>query len=375
MRHINFFLIIACCISLCFCSKPLISEDTTEINIDVKGNDLSVYEFIDSIKYIGLETVDSSLIGYVTGLYVNKERIYVMDYIVSKGIFVFKKNGEFLFKIQRTGNGLGEYLYLTDFFVDEIRKEIVLFTDGNKLIYFDVDGKYKKTIRFTNELGGFYFLSFEEDFFVGNVSSSEKNMFLYYSNLKNNKVINEFLKIPESLKKISITSDIGYSKSTNGYLFTYPNSTIIYELTENKIKEKYSLIVPKNYDVSKIDISEFSNMDERELTLKSLEYFSLESYFEVENSLFFVFSINQKRFWGLYNIMNKDLKIEKEEEIVQKSNNNLAYTFFMNRYEKSSLVGYIDNQALLKNDSTTIFNGININSNSNPIIFIAKIKQ
>lgn len=375
MKKISYLILVCIALSMSFCIDSSKRMATFEIDMTTLENNLKVNDFIDSLNYISLESTNNSIIGYITGLYVSQDRIYVMDYLKSKGVFIFNKDGKFLFNIQKIGNGPGEYIYLSDFWVNENSKEIIILANGNKLIFYDYNGNYTKTLQFSSELGGFYFLPFKKKFVIGNVASSEKKEFLYFADNQKANIIDNFLEIPEGIDKISRTSDIGYSKNKNGYLFTYPNSISIYEINENDVLEKYNFNVPQNEVLAKQKLDELKKMDEREATMKSLDYFSLESYFEIGDKLFFVCTINKKRNWGIYNIKNNSLKYCNEKKIIENSKIEFASPTFLNKLNDSTLVGVIDIQSILKNDSVKVFNETKVNVNSNPIVFIANMKN
>lgn len=99
-------------------------------------------DFIENVSYIQLETEENSLIGIITNIYVSTDRIYVLDAIKTKSLFIFDISGKFINRICRLGNGPGEYRYLMDFVVNEEQDEIILLAAGNKIIITNLQGKF-----------------------------------------------------------------------------------------------------------------------------------------------------------------------------------------------------------------------------------------
>jgi hypothetical protein len=115
-----------------------------------KEEKIPVSYLFKKVTPIPLETTDESLIGYINEVQVFDGKIFVLDKSYAYGVFMFDMDGKFIRKFGRTGQGPGEYLYLTDFTIDEINKEIYLLDrDNNCVFIYDIDtGKYKRRIKF-----------------------------------------------------------------------------------------------------------------------------------------------------------------------------------------------------------------------------------
>lgn len=82
-----------------------------------------------------LETTKESLIDKVDKIIFYNDKIFIMDKKISKAIFVFDLQGKFLFKISNIGKGIGEYITLTDFIVNNDNVEIYDFESKNFEIF------------------------------------------------------------------------------------------------------------------------------------------------------------------------------------------------------------------------------------------------
>ena len=99
------------------------------------------------IRYIPLETTDDCLIGGINKVLIKNERIYVADFSRTASLFIFDLNGKFLFKINKRGQGPGEYLVFGDFDI-QTNGDIYIFDQHRqKFLIYSPDGKYIQEIK------------------------------------------------------------------------------------------------------------------------------------------------------------------------------------------------------------------------------------
>lgn len=126
-----------------------------ELNLDPKAitkGTLFLKDLVEFVDYIPLETKDNCLIGAVS--YFDVSRNYILLHCnKSKGTYLFRRNGAFLCKIGKYGQGPGEYLQVKSVAVDELNKQILVF-DHTKAIYYDLEGNYinSKSIPFNQRM-------------------------------------------------------------------------------------------------------------------------------------------------------------------------------------------------------------------------------
>jgi len=110
----------------CAKEKALNSEGAEAIDIVLSSeNQAEMSDHLRIEKALKLETTEESLIGNIDKIIKKKDRIYILDRLVAKALFVFDTEGTFLFKISNIGKGPGEFLSPNDFFID---------TDGIKIL-------------------------------------------------------------------------------------------------------------------------------------------------------------------------------------------------------------------------------------------------
>ena len=101
---------------------------------------------IEEAYYVPLETTPESLFAYNRKTIVYKDRIYVMDDVLARAVFIFDMNGKFLRKIGKQGGAPNEFSLLFGMAVDEKNDRLVLFDQGKKkLLHFTLEGDYVKT--------------------------------------------------------------------------------------------------------------------------------------------------------------------------------------------------------------------------------------
>lgn len=100
---------------------------------------------VDSIEYISLQTTDSCLIGEITDLVMSDDRIFIFDKR-TQTIWIFSREGKYLNKIFKKGNGQGEYTHIVQFEYDERNDQVVVLSWGHRLIFYSTAGEYLKTV-------------------------------------------------------------------------------------------------------------------------------------------------------------------------------------------------------------------------------------
>lgn len=119
---------------------------------------LNLSEVVDSITYIPIETSSNHLLKILEdGLWA-----YNSPFFIYFGGSVFDKNGQFIRKVGKVGQGPGEEISRWGYSAYYDKKRNLFYTRGDKLIQFDGDGHFTgKEIRLTyressgNAIGGF----------------------------------------------------------------------------------------------------------------------------------------------------------------------------------------------------------------------------
>jgi hypothetical protein len=144
------FLILLVTAVLIFACKQKGSVSTAEVEIIDTNTELteSASNLFEQIKVIALETTDASLVGSsIKRVEILDNRIFMFNQIQSHGnILCFDLSGKFLFKIDRMGQGPGEYTYLADFFIDKYRDHLVTL-NFPEVRHWDLDGNFLYSVK------------------------------------------------------------------------------------------------------------------------------------------------------------------------------------------------------------------------------------
>ena len=146
------------------CGKSNQSDNI--ITVDVTANypekELILEDFLD-VEYISMETTDE----FISQCYlrdVGKEIILVTNRINDGNIFIFdRKTGKGIRKINRMGQGGEEYAYITWITLDEENGELFVNSPGNKILVYDLNGNFKRSINYPEGASFMNMFNYDKD--------------------------------------------------------------------------------------------------------------------------------------------------------------------------------------------------------------------
>ena len=108
------------------------------------------------VEYVALETTDEFLTqGLVQD--VGKEYILATNRNNDGDIFIFdRKTGKGVRKINRRGQGAEEYARINEIILDENNGEIFVKSPGNKILVYDLYGKFKRCLSLDREVSSIF---------------------------------------------------------------------------------------------------------------------------------------------------------------------------------------------------------------------------
>ena len=244
---------------ICACQnegKTLEAKATLAESIDLsKSVPWVLSEKVDSFNIIQLDDHPEALIGLISDLLIEDDGIYILDSHKGKSIYKFDFNGNLLFRINKFGNGPGEYQLLSDF---DVYRGIIYAWDASsrKLFKFNsIDGSYVSDIKTT------------ESFLIRDLKVLRNGNFLIANSNKNNPFKHSDLYLLDnSLNALDsvvgdpdLTNEFlsfgNYISNENGTLF-FKKSTdnTIYEIRDSQIRERYNLAIPSSKALQKEDM-------------------------------------------------------------------------------------------------------------------------
>lgn len=269
---------------------------------DGKSNKyLNVDSFIDSVKYIKLESTKNSLIGEISKFKVFDKKIYILDKL-SNSIVVFSEQGKFLNKLSKQGKGPGEYDKIYDFDIDRKKKELAILTSPVKIM------RYKLTFEFIKD--------FNVPLYSSQFSILNDSLYAFYlsygdntnkMNIEHNIIIcdekGNILNgiFPYESKEVSKyfhkASQYFYEFSNSNYFFIDLNDTI-YSIKDRTVRSCYALDFGNKSFVKNI-LNE--NIEEQTKYFNRPNYAYLSFINESHEYLLIVFIYNSFYYNCLYN--------------------------------------------------------------------------
>lgn len=187
-----------------------------EIIVDFSKDDVPT---IQIEKIIPLETKIHCLIGSMSSIYVDSERIYILDNQNSKSVFLFSNKGEFLAKTNY-GRGPNEMLEPIDFYVDTLNNCVLVWDQSAyKFFKFSLDlefissQKENLVLRNFTKLSDGSWLVRSEYFDYFNYKDNNPKVFFYYYTYSDDfkKIKSRLLPFDEKFMSISLVNPISKS--------------------------------------------------------------------------------------------------------------------------------------------------------------------
>jgi hypothetical protein len=159
LNNISHFLKLLLVLSISFCvsgcsnlkEKELVklSSNFETIIIDTNVVSLKVSEISKSITYVPLETKETNLIGKIDKIQYFEGVIFILDKRISKSIFLFDKEGKFLYQKKAGTGDMKRITSIADFAIDNNNKIIYIYADDEKtvLAYSIKDGTFIKNFK------------------------------------------------------------------------------------------------------------------------------------------------------------------------------------------------------------------------------------
>lgn len=362
---------------------PTINVEVSALEtIKVKG----LSDIFEPLEIISLETRDESVIQNIDKIEIFGQNIYILDSQGTKGLLVFSIDGKFKYKIGSIGKGPGEYINALDFDVDDSQIRILSF---KKLIIYDKFGKFIQNIdlnfsanyitALSTDCDAYYGSGLEDRIIVGNKKGHKK--FSLYKYSTKNRIT------PYALQK---------TDSLN--LFNIPYCDTIFNVTKDAVSPyciiNFGKAAFKNDDYIKHSLNKDFNVADY---IINSNHYAFKAFFAVTQDHYILsFGYMKRPFCCLQSKKTKskiyyDL-LECKDDIwfsktfaIPSSITKDNKLIFVNNNPEDIIAGkkYLMEKARLNNISKVeksrldalnkLYKGIN--ELSNPVLFIAKIKE
>ena len=385
-------------IASCQRNKTSFSTDDYLHVIDLSKTefeDIKLSEVFASVTPIVLETTKESLIGRTSKVIVTSEYIIVLDRTIAKALFLFRKDGTFLHKFGRIGNGPGEYSLISDFCCDNATGTIyTLDFHSNNVNMYDIHtGSFLKSIKLKNDNG----FSLRIYYQMGELYTDLSN----FTN-KGGHLLNRRNQSTGEIEEAWFDIET-YSKNVdyiNGNLFLFGNGNSfkfstyfmdgIMSVEKNKITPFLTFTPEYTLDkkvVQSIDFNDFSDMNEK-LT-KTGKVYGIRAYFEHKDVSFIEFSLGGLGMLTLiYNQKTKDFQVANTffNDFFYKESNLYSSPLFIAHDDNGMYAefGYNEINILKKhlakdlisdNFKSTAMDLVNLEEDANPILLYYEFKD
>lgn len=272
MKFIQVLLILSVLGSLNACQHTKKESLSQSIQVDLDNPEkASLFDYFRSIELIPLETSPDVLVKGFTKMVVHQGNYYALDKPQSI-IFAFDPTGKCLFKIDKKGQGVGEYSFIEDFIINPYNGYLELLEPYGEIHRFDLSGNYVESKRVTYP--GFRVVhtlaALDSSVYVFHTCFEPKKI-IYY-NLTEQKLLHDEF---EEDREIGSYSNDPYLYG-NKWFFFRPFHPVVYRLGKEKLEPAFRFDFGK-YDTEGRTVT-LSKETQRNFSKRTEEIFDQFSY-------------------------------------------------------------------------------------------------
>lgn len=297
-------------VQICNCQP-----DKIDALLSPRNSISNLSDIATDIEYIPLETVPNSIMGRIINVKIRNNHIYVAT--TDNKIFCFDVSGKYLFNLDKVGKGPEEYLYCSEFDVNESNS--IIAVKGSKEI-----------ILYNQELTGFNFLSrikLNESPQIINFIGQNDDILLQYSNTYGTNPISKELinlqgetllswpnymkfQIQEKIMVLSRYENTSFNLKNDLYLKEVGNDTIF---KFNGIQLDPVLI----FDTKNKRVSPDVRANARYYADHMSEYYILQKFFGSERFIYYTAAYNKENTVRIYDQMKKTMYAVPGQEFLK----------------------------------------------------------
>jgi hypothetical protein len=307
-KNITVGLLPICCFCIFYynCSRKEVQPADAMYIIDIdKAEEKGVFYFSDIVKKvrpIRLEETDYALIGEIDEIQVFDNKIFVLDMLIAKKLYVYDMNGKYIKQIGAWGQGPDEYMGISSFCIDSDKKEIYLLDYWkNRLLKYGIeDGKLLDKINLPRNVSYSNLIYVEGNIYTCITHDNDENNdnLLLKIDLKTGK-FKEYLNAKNIFHtNKNIQSGWFFYGNPPKYSRFYANS--IFSCTRDGV---YPYIVIKSNDwVKGEDVYDDNSMND---FIKNNRAYIISNYFENDTCIHFNYSRGSEDYHVCYNKQTK----------------------------------------------------------------------
>lgn len=294
--------------------------------------------FVDSVKYIHLETSEDRLIGEINEAILTSDKIFILDKY-KQTIWIFDQYGKYVDCISKRGNGPGEYVNICQIDYDKDMHAIAALDMWTKsILYYHINGDFIKKVNLEQYATNFKIVP-QEGYIISNAGEAKENAGIYLADMRG-KTINKLAAKKEN-HMLSYTDVNDFASFNDTIAFILPNfENKIYHLHHHEIELKYPFtfypLLQNNY---KENISQ-----------EHLEDFIRTKYIEGEKWLFmtfwsatnsvrnFLYSKEENKYWISKYLINDIDGVKRKEKLSASENNQFIFVCENDNPEENNIL-------------------------------------
>lgn len=273
MKNIPFIILVIFMLSFTMCKQETrIKKEDNVIQVDLDNPEkASLFDYFRSIELIPLETTPDVLVKGFTKMVVHQGNYYALDKPQSI-IFAFDPTGKCLFKIDKKGQGVGEYSFIEDFIINPYNGYLELLEPYGEIHRFDLSGNYVESKRVTYP--GFRVVhtlaALDSSVYVFHTCFEPKKI-IYY-NLTDQKLLHEEFEEDESIGSYSHAPYL----YNDEWFFFRPFHPVVYKFGKDKLESFFQFDFGKYATDGRT--TSYSKEAERSFKKRTEEMYSQFSY-------------------------------------------------------------------------------------------------
>lgn len=236
----NYWLIAFCILAGCTSQKKeeQVQMKTLHVNLQKEPHAALVSKISSIVQIIPLSTDNENLIGEINKIIYENNFIYISD---GMAIYKYSLEGELLSKLNKRGEGVGEYISITDFQVNTEDMVWILDRNSKSLNKYNWDNELKTIVPLNDRVNNFYVTHNDAVYlYIGNETDNGNVVRLKCLNLQTKNIIQEYLEIDsKKANYLHVRGGTHFHHENDSYYFFELFNDTVYSVSEKGIYPEY----------------------------------------------------------------------------------------------------------------------------------------
>jgi hypothetical protein len=285
-----------CITILLFSCEKKKEQHINNVHVDYSTTkEITCSSFIDDYKLIKLSTSNENLIFQISKIIYDNERLFILD-MPANCIYIFNNSGELEHTFFKQGAGPGEYIQLTDFYVEKGKLFVLDFT-GQAILEYDHTFNFTAKTKF--QTFGSSFMLQQDYFWIYNEPSGKIPDYQFTVSGRGEKKTSGLLprnstSHPFNWSGVNVFCMNGKDK----YLSPGYNDTI-YRIIDNNLLPEYYI------DFKKRKFPDKDHVNNHDISDPDFFYLIKRNFYVSNKYLIFDYFKNMQRHYCIYDRKNK----------------------------------------------------------------------